>query len=153
MMGLGGLYEYLQDVQSLLAPSIAAVFLMGIFSKKITPKAGEVGLITGFVIGMTRLATNVLQGNLGVVLPESLKWFWGTNWLIFEIYLLLFIIALMVVVSMFTKPAGEDKLKGITFFSQTPEQRAETRASWNWLDVVTSLGVVAICAAFYIYFW
>ena len=153
MMGLGGLYEYLQDVQSLLAPSIAAVFLMGIFSKKITPKAGEVGLITGFVIGMTRLATNVLQGNLGVVLPGSLKWFWGTNWLIFEIYLLLFIIALMVVVSMFTKPAGEDKLKGITFFSQTPEQRAETRASWNWVDVVTSLGVVAICAAFYIYFW
>jgi SSS family solute:Na+ symporter len=33
MMGLGSLYAYLQDVQSLLAPSIVAVFLLGILKK------------------------------------------------------------------------------------------------------------------------
>jgi SSS family solute:Na+ symporter len=44
MMGLGRLYEYLQGVQSLLAPAIVAVFALGIFSKKITPKAGETGI-------------------------------------------------------------------------------------------------------------
>jgi len=38
MKGLGKvLYAYLQDVQSLLAPGIAAVFLLGIASKKTTP--------------------------------------------------------------------------------------------------------------------
>ena len=56
MKGLGSvLYEYLQNVQSLIAPAIAAVFLMGVFNKKITPKAGEWGLIIGFIIGMFRL--------------------------------------------------------------------------------------------------
>ena len=41
MKGLGKvLYAYLQDVQSLLAPGIAAVFLLGIASRKTTPMAG-----------------------------------------------------------------------------------------------------------------
>ena len=49
------LYEYLQSVQSLIAPGIAAVFLLGICSKHITPTAGYVGLVAGFVLGMIRL--------------------------------------------------------------------------------------------------
>ena len=60
MKGLGKvLYAYLQDVQSLLAPGIAAVFLLGIASKKTTPQAGFIGLLTGFILGMTRLAFKV----------------------------------------------------------------------------------------------
>jgi len=46
------LYEYLQDVQSLLAPGIAAVFLLGVLSKRTTPSAGFIGLVVGFVLGM-----------------------------------------------------------------------------------------------------
>ncbi len=46
MKGLGKvLYAYLQDVQSLLAPGIAAVFLLGVVSRKTTPAAGLIGLI------------------------------------------------------------------------------------------------------------
>ncbi len=49
MKGIGKvLYAYLQDVQSLLAPGIAAAFLLGILSKKTTPAAGLTGLLTGF---------------------------------------------------------------------------------------------------------
>jgi SSS family solute:Na+ symporter len=48
------LYEYLQDVQSLLAPGIASVFLLGVISRRTTPKAGFYGLIIGFALGMTR---------------------------------------------------------------------------------------------------
>lgn len=153
MMGLGSLYKYLQEVQSLLAPAIVAVFVMGIFSKKITPKAGEAGIIVGFIIGMVRLVANIFKDSLNEMNLTAIDWFWNTNWLIFEIYLLIFTVLVMVVVSFFTKRASEDKLKGITFFTQSPEQKAETRASWTWVDVVTSLGVVAICVAFYIYFW
>ena len=47
MMNMGNLYSYLQDIQSLIAPAMVAVFSLGIFSKKITPKAGEWGLIGG----------------------------------------------------------------------------------------------------------
>lgn len=154
MMGLGSLYAYLQDVQSLLAPSIVAVFLLGIFSKKITPKAGEYGIVIGFIIGMVRLFCNIFKDNLNAV--DSLKaisWFWQTNWLIFEIFLLLFIIVMMIVVSFFTPQATEESLKGITFSTQSEEQKAETRSSWTWVDVVASLGVVLFCALFYWYFW
>jgi SSS family solute:Na+ symporter len=153
MKGLGSLYAYLQDVQSLLAPAIVAVFALGIFSKKITPKAGETGIIVGFVIGIIRLICNIFKENLNVVDIKGLSWFWNTNWLIFEIYLLLFIIVLMVIVSIFTKQASEEKLAGITYFSQTKEQRQETRNSWSKWDVIASAIVVILCIAFYIYFW
>jgi len=41
----------------------------------------------------------------------------------------------------------------LTYFSQSKEQRAETRASWSAWDIVTSAVVVGLCVAFYIYFW
>jgi solute:Na+ symporter, SSS family len=61
--------------------------------------------------------------------------------------------AIMVVISMFTPRAGEQQLQGITYFSQSPEQIRETRESWNMLDIITSLVVVAVCVVFYLYFW
>ena len=60
MMKMDTLYNYLQGIQSLLAPAMVAVFAMGIFSKKITPKSGEYTMIVGFLIGMVRLVTNVI---------------------------------------------------------------------------------------------
>jgi len=60
MKSLGSvLYEYLQNVQSLIAPGIAAVFLLGVFNRKITPKAGEWGLLIGALIGLFRLCLMV----------------------------------------------------------------------------------------------
>jgi len=44
-------------------------------------------------------------------------------------------------------------ITGLTYFSQSPEQRKETRDSWSTLDVIASLIVLAACIAFYIYFW
>ena len=49
MMSLGSLYDYLQGIQSLLAPAMVAVFAMGIFSKRITPKAGEAAMILSLI--------------------------------------------------------------------------------------------------------
>ncbi len=154
MMSLGSLYSYLQGIQSLLAPAMVAVFVLGIFSKKITPKAGESGLIVGFLIGMARLITNILT-NTGMDemtgwFWNSTTWFWQTNWLIFEIWLLVFIMAFMVVVSFFTKKPSAKQIEFITF---TGDYKALIKKSWTWGDVVASLGVVALCVAFYIYFW
>lgn len=147
MKNLGSvLYEYLQNVQSLIAPAIAAVFLMGVFSKKITPKAGEWGLIIGFCIGMFRLAALVFE-------PSWLQWFLDINWLWFCVYLFLFTIVVMVGISFFTKQAAEEQLQGLTYSMQSAEQRAEIRNSWSLWDIATSLGVLACCAAFYWYFW
>ena len=154
MMSLGSLYSYLQGIQSLLAPAMVAVFVMGIFSKRITPKAGEAGLIGGFFIGMARLLTNILTNTGKDVMTgpfwENTQWFWQTNWLIFEIWLLVFIMLMMVVVSFFTKKPTAQQVDFITFDGNYKKLIFQ---SWNKWDVIASLGVVAICAAFYWYFW
>lgn len=154
MMNMGNLYSYLQGIQSLLAPAMVAVFTLGIFSKKITPKAGEWGLIGGFIIGMLRLLTNVITDSGNSVMNgsfwNSTAWFWQTNWLIFECWLLVFIIALMIVVSIFTPAPSKEQVEAITF---TGDYKKQINESFNIWDIVATLGVVALCAAFYIYFW
>ena len=68
--------------------------------------------------------------------PEMFQWFLDINWLYFCIYLFLFTIAIMVVISFFTPKADEEQLKGLTYFSQSEEQKAETRNSWSKWDVI-----------------
>jgi len=154
MMSLGSLYSYLQGIQSLLAPAMVAVFVMGIFSNKITPKAGEAGMIIGFFLGMVRLMTNILTNTGKNVMTgwywESTRWFWHTNWLIFEIWLLVFIMLMMVFVSFFTPKPTAQQIEFITF---TGDYKTLIRNSWNKWDVIASLGVVLACVLFYTYFW
>jgi len=154
MMSLGSLYSYLQGIQSLLAPAMVAVFVMGIFSKRITPKAGEAGLIIGFLIGMARLLTNIFTDTGKSVMTgwywDCTHWFWHTNWLIFEIWLLVFIMLFMVVVSFFTAKPTAQQIEFITF---TGDYKTLVRNSWNKWDVIASLGVVLACSLFYMYFW
>ena len=141
MMGMGNLYSYLQGIQSLLAPAMVAVFTLGILSKKISPKAGEWGLI-----GITDTGSKVMEGAFW----ENTAWFWQTNWLVFECWLLVFIVALMVVVSFFTPAPSKAQVEAITF---TSDYRKQIRESWCIWDVVATLGVIALCACFYAYFW
>ena len=81
---------------------------------------------------------------------ESTKWFWHTNWLIFEIWLLVFIMVFMVVVSFFTPKPTAQQIDAVTF---TSDYKALIRQSWDKWDVIASLGVVIACALFYMYFW
>lgn len=133
---------------------MVAVFALGIFSKRITPKAGEVGMIVGFIIGMVRLLTNIFTNTGKDVMNgwywEYTSWFWQTNWLIFEIWLLVFLLVLMAVVSCFTPKPTAEQIEAITF---TGSYKKLIRESWNKWDVIASLGVVILCALFYIYFW
>ena len=169
MMGMGNLYSYLQGIQSLLAPSMVAVFTLGILSKKITPKAGEWGLIGGFIIGMLRLVTNVIT-DTGKALTDAqaalatnfdgqimhgafweyTAWFWQTNWLVFECWLLVFIVLMMVVVSFFTPGPTAMQKDAITF---TADYRKQIAQSWNVWDIVGTLGVLFLCSCFYWYFF
>ena len=135
MKGLGKvLYEYLQDVQSLLAPGIAAVFLLGVISKRTTPAAGLWGLLIGFTLGMTRLGLNIFAGHIA---DNSLiyKIFLVHNWLHYEIYLFILVIISMIVISYFTKPKDPMAISGLTLGTASKEQIAETRASYNHWDL------------------
>lgn len=153
MKGIGKvLYEYLQDVQSLLAPGIAAVFLLGVLSKKTTPAAGFAGLVVGFFLGMLRLGLSIYYGDtVGDGLIYNL--IIAPNWLHYEIALFAIIIVLMIVVSFFTKAKDVTAIQGLYFGSASAEQRAITRASWDKWDVINSIIIIAFIVAFYIYFW
>ena len=149
------LYEYLQEVQSVLAPGIAAAFLVGVMTKKATPLGGMWGLISGFVIGMIRLGANVYYSTIGQYAADS--WFkavfYDFNWLFFCSIMFAFCALVILVVSRFTPAACEKSIQGLTFGSATPEQKAETRASWNHWDIIHSAIILIIVVAFYIYFW
>ena len=78
------LYTYLQDVQSVLAPGIAAAFLLGITWKKTSAQGGMWGLIAGMVIGLTRLGAKVYYSNATVTDSSLFKYlFYDLNWLFF----------------------------------------------------------------------
>jgi len=146
------LYAYLQDVQSLLAPGIAAVFLLGVMSKRTTPVAGFTGLVVGFILGMLRLGLKVYYGDTvgdGFIYDLIV----APNWLHYEIALFAIIIVLMLIVSTFTPAKDPASIQGLYFGSASPEQRALTRASWNKWDVINSAIIIAFVIGFYIYFW
>jgi len=149
------LYQYLQDVQSVLAPGIAAAFLLGICSKKATPKGGMWGLISGFVIGITRLGAKVYYTSIATGVSEN--WFkylfFDVNWLFFCGGMLLTCILIVIVVSMFTKAASAEQIQGLTFGSVSPEQKAVTRSSWNHWDVIHTCIILGFTVLFYVYFW
>jgi SSS family solute:Na+ symporter len=146
------LYTYLQDVQSLLAPGIAAVFVMGVFWKGATAAGGLAGLVVGFTLGMLRLALRVFQSSLdpaGFVYQTLV----APNWLHYCIFLFVLSMTVIWLVSLFTPDPTRKMIEGLTYGSATPQQIAETRASWNHWDVVHSVIVLGVIAAFYAYFW
>ena len=153
------LYLYLQDVQSVLAPGIAAAFLMGILWKRTTPLAGMWGLLSGLIVGLTRLGAKVYYGGFLGLEPGKVEGTWfqslffDYNWLFFCGWMLVFCLFVVLVVTFITKPKPESEIQGLVFGTSTPEQRAETRASWNKWDIVHSAIILGITAAFYWYFW
>jgi len=148
------LYTYLQDVQSVLAPGIAAAFLLGICWKRTSAKGGMWGLIAGMVIGLTRLGAKVYYSNVTVINDSLFKHlFYDLNWLFFCGWMFLLCIIVVVIVSLLTKAPSAEKIQGLVFGTATPEQKATTRASWNHWDIIHTVIILGITAIFYWYFW
>jgi len=128
------LYSYIQNVQALIAPSIAAIFLLGVFSKRTTAKAAFYGLVTGFILGMFRLSLDIFKK----FLPKDgfLNAIASINTLYFSGILLALCFVIIIVISYFTTKPDDAKLSGLTWYSATPKQISETRSSWNKWDVI-----------------
>lgn len=138
----GVLYEYLQSVQSYIAPPITAVFLLGIFYKRINAKGALATLIFGFVVGAIRIVLELVKDSMS---PDSFLYIMGDmNFLTFGAYFFLACIVVAVGVSLMTKPATAEQLEGLTFGTLTDEQKAANKNSYNWVDIVTSLIIIGI---------
>lgn len=138
------LYEYLQSVQAYIAPPIAAVFLLGIFFKRINSKGAMATLIGGLMVAIVRL---LLEINKGQLEPGSVLYTFGTtNFLTFAAWFFLFCVLVCIAVSLFTKKPDPMQINGLTYSTLTAEQKAANRASYNWVDIVLSLIVIGIVA-------
>ena len=148
------LYNYLQDVQSVLAPGIASAFLLGITWKRASAKGGMWGLLSGIIIGMTRLGAKVYYSNVTDAADSWFKAiFYDFNWLFFCGAMLVVCCLVVILVSLVTEAPDEKKIQGLVFGTSTPEQIAATRASWNYWDIIHTIIILGITVAFYIYFW
>jgi SSS family solute:Na+ symporter len=152
LLGNGALYSYLQLVQTLLAPSIAAVFMLGIFSKTVTPISGFVGLVFGFVAGMSRLVMQVTSEMAGVDWGP-IQGYVTMNFLYFGFFLFVATCGVIYITSMFTPKASPEKLAGLTYGSVTPEQKAEEKGSYGVWEIIHTVIILGLIASIYIYFW
>jgi SSS family solute:Na+ symporter len=138
----GVLYEYLQSVQSYIAPPITAVFLLGIFFKRINSQGAIATLLTGLFLAITRLVVELNKANLE---PGSILHQFGTmNFLTFACWFFLFCVVLCVVVSLLTPAPSPEKIKGLTYGTLTEEQKAANRTSYNAWDIALTMVVLAI---------
>ena len=145
----GVLYEYLQSVQTYIAPPIAAVFIMGIFHKRINAQGAFITLITGLVIGFSRIFLEILSDSLT---PGSYLHTIGTiNYLTFGAWFFLFCVLLIIVVSLITSPPLESKIRNLTFQTISEQEKEVSKSAYNWIDIFISLIVViiVICVMFW----
>ena len=139
------LYTYLQNVQAYIAPPIAAVFLLGLLSTKITATGAISTLVVGFIIGMVKLVLELWPGEL----PSILSWLAGINFLYFGFGLFVFCLGLLVAISLTTKPKPTTQLSGLTF--KTIRRNTQSR-SWTPMDLVHSLVIIGLVLAVMAYF-
>ena len=138
----GELYHYLQSVQAYIAPPIAAVFLFGLFFKRINSLGALTALIGGFMIGMARLVAELNKDSLGGLLYS----FASVNFLYFAIILFFVCIVMMTVVSLLTAPPLPEDIQGLTYATTIAKDKKKSRASWNYRDVILSLMILVILA-------
>ncbi len=150
-----GLYDYLQGVQSYLAPPIFVVFFLGVFMKRLNAKGCLAALIVGFLLGLIRLAIDTPVKLLTDFKYAEGSLLWIVNNVFFQYYsLLIFVVCVlvMIVVSYLTEPPSYAHISGLTYGTTTSEDREQSRASWTTADVAFSALLLVFIVAAYIYF-
>ncbi|MBX3746350.1 MAG: sodium:solute symporter [Verrucomicrobiae bacterium] len=156
--GSQGLYFYLQAMQGYLAPPIFAVFFMGIFLKRLNGPGCLAALLVGFAMGLFRLAVDTpialgMDGYAQGYPPGSFLWIVNQIYFqYFSILILLVSAATMLGVSYLTAPPSDERIRGLTFATVTPEQRSESRSSWGRGEVIASALVLVLILMAYLYF-
>ena len=142
-IGGGVLYQYLQSVQSYIAPPVAAVFLLGITWKRVTPDAAIVTLFSGLVVAALRIISEIFKESL----DGFLYLFATINFSHMAIFMFIFSVTICIIASLLTKPQLEEKLKGLTFSTITNEQRASAKNSYTKTDIAFS-GILVVIIIF-----
>ncbi len=137
----GGLFQKLQSIQSYISPPIASVFLLGVFSKRITAKGAKYALLSGAILGATRL---ILELNK-TILPTSLSWYVDINFLHFALLLFLICTLVLVMVSISESAPNFEKIKSLLYNRSNSEPKQST-------NILLSIGLFMVIGVLWIVF-
>jgi SSS family solute:Na+ symporter len=154
-IGGGVMYQYLQNVQSYIAPPVTAVFLLGIIWKRVNAQAAISTLIAGLVLLVLRLSSEIYyQADIsaGAVHDNLIYGFATINFAHMAIFMFLFSVALCISVSLATSPPDYKRISGLSFGTLTKEHKLENKGSYDTIDVVLSVVLVAIVIGILFYF-
>ena len=154
-IGGGVMYQYLQNVQSYIAPPVTAVFLLGIIWKRVNAQAAISTLIAGLTLLVLRLSSEIYyQADIsaGAVHDNLLYGFATINFAHMAIFMFLFSVALCISVSLATSHPDYKRISGLSFGTLTKEHKLENKGSYDTIDVVLSVVLVSIVIGILMYF-
>ena len=154
-IGGGVMYQYLQNVQSYIAPPVAAVFILGIVWKRVNSKAAITTLMAGLVLLIIRLSSEIYfqpEISSNTIVDSYMFVFATINFSHMAILMFIFSILLCVGVTLSTTEPEYSKIVGLSFGTLTKEQRLENKNSYETIDVILSVTLVIIVIAILSYF-
>lgn len=143
------IYIYMQSVQAYISPPIAAVFLLGIFWKRLNGRGAIWALAGGGILGGFRLVSELLY-NAGHLHSSLLAGLVKINFLHFAVYLFLISAGIFVLVSLLSELPRPTQVYGLTFSTANGSHTAlvgmagEKYALWNRMNVVFSVLLMLI---------
>jgi len=105
------LFVSLQAIQAMIAPPIAAVFLLGIFFKRLNSTGALASLAVGFIIGMSRFITEIVGPEHGTLLHD----FISINFLHFAFFLFVICCIVLIGGSLFGPAPSLEQISGLTY--------------------------------------
>jgi len=154
-IGGGVMYQYLQNVQSYIAPPVAAVFILGILWKRVNSKAAITTLMAGLILLIMRLGSEIYyqtEISSDIIIDSYMFVFATINFSHMAILMFIFSILLCVGVTLSTSEPEYGKITGLSFGTLTKEQKSENKNSYETIDVILSVSLVIIVVAILSYF-
>ena len=154
-IGGGVMYQYLQNVQSYIAPPVAAVFLMGILWKRVNSKAAITTLMAGLILLILRLGSEIYfqpEISSNQIVDGFMFVFATINFSHMAILMFVFSILLCVGVTLSTSEPNYNDIIGLSFGTLTDEQKNENKNSYEFSDVLLSVILVILIIGVLSYF-
>lgn len=154
-IGGGVMYQYLQNVQSYIAPPVAAVFLLGIIWKRVNSKAAISTLIVGLFLLFLRLGSEIYfqtEINSNKVVNNWLFVFATVNFSHMAILMFIFSLILCSVISLLSEVPDYNKIIGLTFGTLTEKQKSGRTKTYGNIDIILSAILIVVVIIIFIKF-
>ena len=154
-IGGGVMYQYLQNVQSYIAPPVTAVFLLGIIWKRVNSQAAITTLLAGLVLLIMRLGSEIYYQS-EIISNEAVNSIWFTfatiNFSHMAIFMFVFSVMLCISISLLTTAPNYKTIIGLSYGTLSEKQKLDNKNSYDRIDVVLSVLLVLLVIGILSYF-